>query len=37
MERAFLAGNPLHHYFRVVIDQNAHMSPFRRMNSTIKR
>ena len=33
MERAFLAGNPLHHYSRVVIDQNAHISPFIRIIS----
>ncbi len=33
MERAFLAGNPLHHHSCVVIDQNAHMSPFIRIIS----
>ena len=28
MERAFLAGNPLHHHACVVIYQNAHMTTF---------
>jgi hypothetical protein len=33
VERAFLAGNPLHHYSCIIIDQNAHISPFIRIIS----